>query len=549
MIVEANAHRRAGPIIIVRKAVLRRFDFRLHLSLPKLSWCARVPRGGDVITVHHGPWVVTDNEHFFEGAWDGPFEEGQFDQAITFAGSGGRLIGEGVLFASATNLIGRVYSIRLDTELLFSNSLTFLLVQADDAPDPNYPHYYFDFVEHIRVGIQKTDKPIPTRAARKVYLHDCGNILVRQDLSIQRIEKNVPPPPVDYQDYFNLLSQSVEQITVNATHPARQKSYRPVVTLSKGYDSNCAAVLAKRVGCTEAATLAKMREDDCGPDDSGAEIAQQLGMRVTEYDRLSFLDMPGFPEAEFTVYPGGMDVVMAPMADQLEGALLLTGIHGDVVWNTDPKVSQPYLMEPAAFWLSGRTMYEFRLRTGFIHLPVPFIGAIHCRRIFEISTSQEMKPWSVGGEYDRPIPRRILEEAGVPRDLFGQTKQAVIHALWNESSLSENSREDFLRFYLSVRPPVSRRRRWGFGVMRGMYHLNEKMSGPLGALARCINPHAVITPAVHIKYRNWPSKLQYTFHWGFDRIKDRYIPSTNNVAEQSLPVAPSRSNKVLAPHV
>jgi len=34
-----------------------------------------------------------------------------------------------------------------------------------------------------------------------------------------------------------------------------------------------------------------------------------------------------------------------------------------------------------------------------------------------------MDLWSVGGGYDRPIARRIAEEAGIPRHLFGQIKK------------------------------------------------------------------------------------------------------------------------------
>jgi hypothetical protein len=35
-----------------------------------------------------------------------------------------------------------------------------------------------------------------------------------------------------------------------------------------------------------------------------------------------------------------------------------------------------------------------------------------------------MKPWSVGNNYDRPIARRIIEEAGVDRRAFGMRKMA-----------------------------------------------------------------------------------------------------------------------------
>jgi hypothetical protein len=36
-----------------------------------------------------------------------------------------------------------------------------------------------------------------------------------------------------------------------------------------------------------------------------------------------------------------------------------------------------------------------------------------------------MMPWSIGGNYDRPLPRRIGESAGGPRACFGQLKKAV----------------------------------------------------------------------------------------------------------------------------
>ena len=43
-----------------------------------------------------------------------------------------------------------------------------------------------------------------------------------------------------------------------------------------------------------------------------------------------------------------------------------------------------------------------------------------------MAASPEMAPWRLGNGYDRPIPRRILESAGVPRALFGARKKAVV---------------------------------------------------------------------------------------------------------------------------
>ena len=71
-------------------------------------------------------------------------------------------------------------------------------------------------------------------------------------------------------------------------------------------------------------------------------------------------------------------------------------------------------------------MAEWRLVVGLIHLPLPYIGARRKPDIVEITESSEMDPWRLGTEYDRPIPRRIAEEAGVPRQLFGQSKMGSV---------------------------------------------------------------------------------------------------------------------------
>ena len=38
----------------------------------------------------------------------------------------------------------------------------------------------------------------------------------------------------------------------------------------------------------------------------------------------------------------------------------------------------------------------------------------------------EMDPWRLGTTYDRPIPRRIAEDAGLAREMFGQVKMASV---------------------------------------------------------------------------------------------------------------------------
>jgi hypothetical protein len=74
---------------------------------------------------------------------------------------------------------------------------------------------------------------------------------------------------------------------------------------------------------------------------------------------------------------------------------------------------------------TGSGLSEYRLRTGFMHVPVPVFGFNAAQSIRAIGRSEAMQPWRLGTSYDRPIPRRIAEEAGVPRMAFGVKKAHV----------------------------------------------------------------------------------------------------------------------------
>ena len=58
-----------------------------------------------------------------------------------------------------------------------------------------------------------------------------------------------------------------------------------------------------------------------------------------------------------------------------------------------------------------------------MHVPVPGFAFNKGAAIRAISESDAMRPWRLNTGYDRPIPRRIVEESGVPRSMFGIHKQ------------------------------------------------------------------------------------------------------------------------------
>ncbi|MDE5832358.1 MAG: hypothetical protein K2H64_05150 [Desulfovibrio sp.] len=61
-----------------------------------------------------------------------------------------------------------------------------------------------------------------------------------------------------------------------------------------------------------------------------------------------------------------------------------------------------------------------------------------------------MLPWTLGNAYDRPVPRRLAEEAGVPRELFGMRKAANNPDIVNYKELFD----DAVRFVMERYKPV-----------------------------------------------------------------------------------------------
>lgn len=503
-------------------------------SLPRLAWCAHLRRNNPEITVWHGPWVETREDGFFEGAWDGPFEEGRHDEAATFTGTGARLIGDRVVFVTPTHMNEHIHSLRAGDDLYVSNSLPFLLERSGHALDPFHPYYSYDLRRQFHWGLERPWKSILLRNGNRAYQHYHGNLIVESGLSMTREEKRLHPPPKDYADYYRLLEQTVIRVTENAAFPDRKQPFRPITSLSKGYDSPAVSVLARKAGCREAVTFRDPENGKNDGSDCGADIAELLGLDVTEYERFGYKNHPGLPEAEFCAFPFPSDMVMAGMAQQLAGSLLFSGWHGDTVWNPDASAIYPYLqwnLKTDTAWLAGNGMGEFRLRAGYFLFPVPYIAALHVPAIHKITVSPEMKPWTLGGKYDRPIPRRIIEEAGIPRGLFGLRKKAGAFFWINGThQLSESSRKDFDAFFSSVWDQVPPSRKVRYWLLHQVFRMNRfllRANDPVG-------PTALPAKIMDARYKRWPPKMAYLLHWGIERTRARYaLPDSTRYRRES----------------
>jgi hypothetical protein len=253
-------------------------------------------------------------------------------------------------------------------------------------------------------------------------------------------------------------------------------------------------------------------------DDSGEHIAKILGLDVAKYSRSAYLAADDYPEALFIATGGGGDdVVLSAVGDALERTMLFTGMLGDTLWSTaetqSPAVSEQYrFVYPA-----GGSLQEFRLKTGFIHVPVPLLTFTRHADVLRISQSLEMRPWRVGGHYDRPIPRRLVEEAGVPRRSYAKEKRAISQPFWLQKSdascMSARSLDDLQAF---------RRRaaaRYRLGELR--MQVNERLQRAV-ARWRLRTARLARDPYHSDAYLEAGMADPLRFHWAFEKISAAY---------------------------
>lgn len=498
--------------------------------LPPLAWCAHARRDAP-IRVRCGTGVETRDEGFVEGAWDGDFGAFAFDRAEVLAGSGGRLRDGVLAFIAPFHPLERLHLLRGEGEVRVSNSLAFVLADALDRLDPAHPGCFFDVLAQSRRGIAGPPARLPTVSGRVVELHPCCELHVRADASVRPVSRSVGAPPRGFAEYEALLVGTLRRLAANAADPRRRAAFRLVAACSRGYDSTATATIASRVGCREGVTFVASSARRGHPlagvtetpgDDSGADTLRRLGMTVHEFDRGDLARLPGHPRAEFFLSsPAAItDAAARLMEPVLRGSLFVSGRHGERYWGPTRRCRRRDFAEIDDCLLSGHALGEFRLRASFVHVPLPYVGARHGPAIHDITRSAEMRPWRLGtGYYDRPIPRRIAEEAGVPRAWFGQRKLGAGTG-WRE--LSAESERDFQAFLAREVPPEVLRTLDPRPV--SVRHATHRVLG----YVRAIYGHwpgvaaALDLLGAERAHMMWRSTAQYHFHWGCAKTMERY---------------------------
>lgn len=419
-------------------------------SIPRLSWVAYIPLDGET-RAFIGDWVEAGEGWILEGAWNGEFEALEIVESYSFMGSGIIEGASGTVAVAPCNTTEGIYSLPDSTGSYVSNSIPLILKASNNELDLDYLDYEADALS-VAKGLHRRVKQFPLKDNKQLGVHYYCNLDFKPEP--RELTKTTPPEHSNYDEYQDFLVEQTRGVAENATDPARRVHYPPIVFASNGYDSAACAVLGRTIGCDEAVVY---ETKHTFRSDSGAEIVASLGYSVIhEKNELDFLHTDS---AELFLGTGelGTSIFFASAAEELEGKLLISGAHGDKMWDKDYIETGDRIVR-SFYPDTART--EFRLATGYINYPPAFLTATIQQGVHRISNMAEMEPWTLNNDYDRPIPRRMVEESGVPREAFGMVKHGGAGSslrFGNSAYLSRSMPVESYRRFSDFIPKVKRK--------------------------------------------------------------------------------------------
>lgn len=499
---------------------------------PPLAWLARCELATKAVVVIHGPNVEVADDWFCEAAWDGEFDDGGFDRTDIVAGSGGRKREGEIVFVSAGNTVDRLISLTLSGTTFVSNSLVCLAAVAD--LDFLLSHNWYAAFHSVVKGIERYQDEIPSSRGniRLTYYHN----LAWDGRTLRQAEKpNIDRDLSSFERYYDFLVGTLHRVHLNGGDRSRRHPFQLLTTVSTGYDSPTVTAMAKAVNPkVEGFTFGNVAEPS---NDSGNEIARYLAVD------LDIFDIDGWKSRIHPEIPHiaadclGEEVQYTGAESILSARILLTGFHGDVVWDKDANGASKDFVRGDP---SGLSLTEYRLWANFLHCPIPFWGARQSADIIRLSNMQTMSEWDVDGDYSRPICRRIVESAGVPRELFGRKKKAASSWPYNRDQfLTPQSMENYLQWLQRNRSRVIQgpfstilANRTVDRVLFKMVKSTQQTAGKLGAKGHSIAALDRLRRALHwIETVDWANNPEppwvlplrrFSFPWAVDIAKRKY---------------------------
>jgi len=523
-------------------------DFHEVAALPRLAWLAVVERGAARARVFHGSAVECRDRWMVEGVWDGDFAAGGFHDSPHFFGSGIRVDGDRLLFVPSSALVDRVLYCQDRGRVVVSNSLVLLLAFTGACLDP--AHDYRAEATAIRKGAGAYHREfvvVHPEIPSFFQVYDECLVVDRDGVTFDAMRR-ASPPVQSYERYRAAVAEALLRLKGNYSSPDRRVPMTAFLTVSSGYDSAAAATLVRDLGIETCFTARRSNSylprwlSPSSVVDDGTPIAAALGLDVTALDvRRSqvtedeiFFLAAGCPQPALAFHS------MTRLLERRPGiGVLFTGFQGDEVW--DVLWEQPYHRQGtlrgdgAALGLS-----EIRLKSGFINVAVPAVGARRIRDVAALGSASDMEPWRLHDAYDRPVPRRLVETAGIPRGSFARRKKAVVHAY--AYPVNAALRCAFFRW-------LRERRRLTPAFVYLHVALNRVLfvlvRSPLALWLRVFRPaprHRPPTPHVFVwKEVDLPGLM---FQWAAESLAARLVPALEGAdatrqPERSRPVRPA----------
>jgi hypothetical protein len=498
-------------------------NYELSDSIPALAWVAEYESKSNCLNVIHGSLVEISTLGLIEGAWGGDFPSFDFHKTAVLSGTGFCHHDDKLFFCSSTDQMCPIFSLEIAGKLHISNSPVFLMVQTGSSPIPSYPYYHFNLLRTYRQGLHCLDGAIPLAQGAEMRIHICAILIINDKGAVSFQSHDPGPCPKSFEDYHSQLLRTVNAVIENSSHRSRKNPMQSVASISAGYDSTACAALARAAGCKLTHTIYDSKSAD-PYEDSGAKNAESLGMECLQYDRWEYLKSDQSLEAEFGFNALISTVPLTAMAKDLTGKIYIVGCGGDTLWSEETLPLSSQLAKTWARGIAGMGQLEFRLRTGYCVFSPIYIGVRHTNALQEILTSEEMKPWSIGGDYDRPLARRIAELAGVPRQQFGMKKAATGHSTMRKGELFSKAASTS---YHDFRKRMKKRA----GLLKTFFHYARYSTHFVLEYRILKRPRRYKASTVlQRKYPfilnnppfKCPWKFCFTFQWMFDELKKRY---------------------------
>lgn len=371
--------------------------------------------------------VECREEGFVAGVWDADFEEFSFEKATYSNCTGCKVLTSnsgGVIFNTPTHMQEYLFGVRKGDKLYVSNSMPFVLAESGEQLNPDYYDYEYD-LNSTMLGYEHCRRSTPLLGGNKLLIYRGCRIVVDADLNITEERQNHKFPMGNFSEYKASVLGVMQRMVANAQSPKRKHQYGMASTISRGYDACAASVFAHEVGCNT--SLSFVSPDKYLKDD-GREIAKTIGYtNLLTGDADAYKQNEDFWEAEIScVGDAGGEISTLCFDRYTEGKLMFGGARGDSMWERlHSNVNDELDFSVGNTLAQTSVIMEPHLRNNTISIEVPLIGCNQWTDIARISNSEEMKPWSVRDRYDRPIARRIVEEAGVGREEFGRAKMGA----------------------------------------------------------------------------------------------------------------------------